>query len=132
MIDRRERTASAVTKAVAITGIGIAVLYALFLARGALLIIYISVLLAIGFGPVVHAIEHQKRISVGTRRLPRWLAILVIYVVIVGALTMVGLLVVPPLVAQAQELGARLPEYLERFVARHRHRATRSVRWQRR
>jgi predicted PurR-regulated permease PerM len=120
--DRRARTASAVAESVAIVGVGIAVLYALYLARGALLIIYISVLLAVGFGPVVHAIEHQKKISIGTRRLPRWLAILVIYVLIVGALTIVGLLVVPPLVAQSQELWARLPEWLDgaqSFLMRH-------------
>jgi predicted PurR-regulated permease PerM len=120
--DRRRRTASAVAESVAIVGVGIAVLYALFLARGALLIIYISVLLAIGFGPVVHAIEHQTRIPIGTRRLPRWRAILVIYISVVGALTIVGLLVVPPLVTQSQELWARIPEWLDEaqsFLIRH-------------
>jgi predicted PurR-regulated permease PerM len=114
VLDRRQQTASTVAMAVAITAIGIALLYALYLARGAVLIVYISVLLAIGFGPVVHAIEHQRRIPIGTRRLPRWLAILVVYIALVGVLTMVGLLVVPPLVAQSQELWARLPEWLER------------------
>jgi predicted PurR-regulated permease PerM len=119
--DRRTRTASAVAESVAIAGVGIAVLYALFLARGALLIVYISVLLAIGFGPVVHAIEHQSRIPIGTR-VPRWLAILVIYILIVGSLTIVGLLVVPPLVAQSEELWARIPEWLDgaqSFLMRH-------------
>ena len=122
MADRRTRTASTVAESVAIVGVGIAVLYALFLARGALLILYVSVLLAVGFAPVVHAIEHQKKIPIGTRRLPRWLAILVIYVLIVGSLAIVGLLVVPPLVAQSQELWARIPEWLDRaqsFLIRH-------------
>jgi predicted PurR-regulated permease PerM len=112
--DRRERTASTVAEAVAVAAIGVALVWALYLARGALLIIYISVLLSIGFAPVVHAIEHQKKIPIGTRRFPRWLAILVVYVVIVGSLIVIGLLVVPPLISQAQELWARFPEWLDR------------------
>jgi predicted PurR-regulated permease PerM len=50
----------------------------------------------------------------GNERAPRWLAILLIYITIVGALTVVGLLVVPPLVQQAQELWRRAPELLDR------------------
>ena len=50
-----------------------------FVARDALIIIYVSALVAIGFGPVVRAIEHQTLVPVGTARLPRWLAILVVY-----------------------------------------------------
>jgi predicted PurR-regulated permease PerM len=108
--------------AVAVAAAGVAVVWGLYLARGALLIIYISTLLSIGFAPVVHAIEHQRRIPVGTRRLPRWLAILVVYLVIVGSLTIVGLMVVPPLVSQSQELWQRLPEWLDQgqaFLMRH-------------
>jgi predicted PurR-regulated permease PerM len=89
----------------------------MYLARNALLIIYVSGLLAIGFGPVVRAIEHQTVVPVNTRRLPRWLAILAVYIVIFGALTMVGLLVVPPLVDQARELWTRIPVLLERGQA---------------
>lgn len=101
-------------RAVAITALAVVFLWALYVARYALLIIYVSMLLAIGFGPVVHAIEHQTLVPMVTRRLPRWLAILIVYVVIVGALTVVGLLVIPPLVDQAQELWTRLPSLLDR------------------
>jgi predicted PurR-regulated permease PerM len=121
MIDRRERTTSAVAKSFAIVAIGVAVVWALYLARDAILIIYISGLLAIGFGPLVHAIEHQRTVPIG-KRLPRWLAILVVYLVIVGVLTLVGLLVIPPLMAQVQELWIRLPDWLDRgqtFLMRH-------------
>jgi predicted PurR-regulated permease PerM len=109
---RRALTSATVARVVAIAGAGIAAMWAMYLARGALLLIYISVLLAIGFGPVVRAIEHQTLVPVGTRRLPRWLAILVIYVAIVGTLTAVGLMVVPPLIDQAAELWRRLPELI--------------------
>jgi predicted PurR-regulated permease PerM len=85
----------------------------LFLARDALIVIYVSVLLAIGFGPVVRAIERHP-VKRGDRRLPRWFAILVVYLMIVCALTITGFLVVPPLVEQAQELWVRLPSLLDR------------------
>jgi len=73
------------------------------------------VLLAIGFAPLVRAIEHQKIVPVVTRRLPRWLAILIIYLVIVAILIVIGLLVVPPLVTQAQQLWKALPDIVDRF-----------------
>ncbi len=108
--------AASISKFLGLAALGAAVVWAAYLARDALLVIYISVLLAIGFGPVVHAIEHQKTIPVA-RRLPRWLAILIVYVAIVGTLTLVGLLVVPPLVSQAQELWAQLPTLLDKGQA---------------
>jgi predicted PurR-regulated permease PerM len=84
--------------------------WALFLVRSALLLIYISALVAIGLSPIVGAIERRKLI--GPRRLPRWLAILIIYLVFLGVLVGVGLLIVPPLVTQARELWSALPRML--------------------
>lgn len=104
--------AGAVARAVVTTALTLAALAALYIARSALLVIYISVLLAIGLGPLVRYLEHAA--APGTQRLPRWLAILLIYLTIVGALTIVGLLVVPPLIEQAQQLWHRLPELLGR------------------
>jgi predicted PurR-regulated permease PerM len=111
---RRDDSLKRTAAAVALTALAVVVLWAMYVARHALLLVYISVLLAIGFGPLVRAIEHQKKIPVGSRRLPRWLAILVVYIVIVGALTVVGLLVVPPLVAQSGELWDKLPSLIDR------------------
>jgi predicted PurR-regulated permease PerM len=105
-------TAGAVGRAVITIALSAAVLAAMYFARHALLIAYISGLLATGLGPLVHYIEHAA--APGTQRLPRALAILLIYLFIVGVLTIVGLLVVPPLTEQAQELGRRLPELLDR------------------
>jgi predicted PurR-regulated permease PerM len=45
-----------------------------------------------------------------SRRLPRWVAILIIYVCFIGALVGVGRLVIPPLVEQARGLWAVLPD----------------------
>ena len=98
----------------AMTALAVALASALFIARDALILIYISLLIAIGFGPVVRAIEHQHLVPVGTKRLPRWLAILVVYFVIIGVLVGIAALVVPPLVDQAQELWRELPSLFNR------------------
>jgi len=100
--------------AIVVTALAVALVTALFIARDALILIYISMLVALGFSPVVHAIEHQRVISVGTKRLPRWLAILVVYLFVIGVLASVAALVIPPLVEQAQELWRELPSLLNR------------------
>jgi predicted PurR-regulated permease PerM len=100
--------------AVGFTALAVVVLFAMYVASGALLLVYVSVLLAIGFGPLVRAIEHQKRIPVGSRRLPRWLAILVVYLVILGVIAILGMLVIPPLVRQGGELWQQLPRFFAR------------------
>ena len=63
------------------TALAVIVLWCAFLVRDVLLLIYVSGLLAIGFSPVVRLIERQKVLPIGTRRFPRWLAILVLYLV---------------------------------------------------
>ena len=91
---------------------GFAILLAiLWQARDALLLVYISSLIAMGFSPLVKLIErpHPKTGEHGTRRVPRWLAILAIYVVIMAAVVLLGLLVIPPLVAQGSALWAKIP-----------------------
>lgn len=86
-------------------------LAALWAARSALMLIYVSALIAMGFAPIVRVIE-GRRMRI---RIPRWLAILAIYISIIAIFVIVGLMVVPPLVAQAAGLWARLPEDFNRF-----------------
>jgi predicted PurR-regulated permease PerM len=92
-----------------------ALLWALYLVRGALLLIYISALVAIGFSPIVARIE-RRRVA-GRRRLPRWAAILVIYLTLIGTLVGIGLMVVPPLVAQTREFVTAIPDLLHKGQA---------------
>jgi predicted PurR-regulated permease PerM len=105
---------------VAGTAILVAILWA---AREALLLVYISALIAMGFSPIVGVLER-------VRGVPRWLAILVIYLAIVAVLVLVGLLIIPPLVAQAATLWAKIPTYFNEFqtyLIRHKlmvHRVT--------
>jgi predicted PurR-regulated permease PerM len=94
---------------------------ALWLARDALMLIYVSALIAMGFAPLVQVLERPR--SKARRRLPRWFAILVIYVTIVAILALVALAVVPPLIAQAAALWAKMPEefdHFQRFLIRYK------------
>jgi predicted PurR-regulated permease PerM len=99
---------------IAMTALAVILLWAAFLVRHVLLLIYISGLLAIGFSPIVRLIERQKALPIGARRLPRWLAILTLYLVIIGALTGIGFMVFPPLYEQAQQFWTELPAMINR------------------
>ena len=70
---------------IAMTALAVILLWAAFLVRDVLLLLYISGLLAIGFSPIVRLIERQQVLPIGSRRFPRWLAILVLYLAILGA-----------------------------------------------
>ena len=106
-----------------LTTAGVAILLAvLWAAREAVMLVYVSALIAMGFSPLVKLIE-RPRPGIGRRRIPRWLAILVIYASIVAAVVLVGLMIIPPLVAQGESLWARLPNEFNRlqaFFIRHK------------
>jgi predicted PurR-regulated permease PerM len=95
------------------TALAVVILWAAFLARKALLLIYISVLLAIGFSSVVAFIE-RVRLRPSDRRVPHWAAILILYVLIFGGVAFIGMLIVPPLVSQAQAFWREVPVLFER------------------
>ena len=89
----------------AMTALAVGIFWAAYLVRDILLLLYVSGLLAIGFSPIVRLIERQKVLPIGSRRFPRWLAILVLYLAIIGMLALIGMLVVPPLAEQGQQLS---------------------------
>jgi len=108
VISDRDYTSRMLQTVAAVAG-AVVLLAALWAAREALLLIYISALTAMGFSPLVRLIE-RPRPDDGRQRVPRWLAILTVYGTIVSILILLALAVVPPLVAQAEQLWARLPE----------------------
>ena len=87
----------------------VAIAWALYLVRGALLLIYMAALVAIGLAPIAAAIE-RWRVPRANGALPRWVAILIIYLLFLGALISLALLVIPPLVTQARELWSAIPQ----------------------
>jgi predicted PurR-regulated permease PerM len=94
-----------------VAGVAI-VLAVLWAAREALMLVYISALVAMGFSPLVRHLERPRKHQ---RRVPRWLAILLIYSAILAIIMLVGLAVIPPLVAQAEALWTRMPAEFNKF-----------------
>jgi predicted PurR-regulated permease PerM len=88
-------------------------LWAMYLVRRPLLWIYVAALFATGLAPLVNIIEKRNRWGVGKRRLPRPVAILVIYGTVIASLTGLGFAVIPPLVRQSQEFWKNLPRYMD-------------------
>jgi predicted PurR-regulated permease PerM len=127
MLSDRDFTRRMVQTVATVAGVGI-LLAILWVARDAVLLVYISALLAMGLSPLVKIIERRREGT--TRRVPRWLAILSIYAVLVAVVVLIGLLVLPPLVAQGSALWAKLPtefNRLQSFLIKHRlltHRVT--------
>jgi predicted PurR-regulated permease PerM len=86
---------SLIRYAIGMTALAGILLYAAYLVRDVLLLLYVSGLFALGFSPIVRLIERQKLLPIGQSRFPRWLAILLLYLVIIGTLVGIGMLVVP-------------------------------------
>jgi len=96
-----------------VSAVGI-VMAALYAARDALMLIYVSALIAMGFSPLVRIIERPRQRG-GRRRVPRVLAILVIYLAVIVGVVLLGLMIVPPLVDQATTLWSGMPQHFNRF-----------------
>jgi predicted PurR-regulated permease PerM len=77
----------------------------LYLIRSVIELILISVFLAVALGPAVDFFARR-----GLRR--GW-AILVVYLLLAGAIVGVGLLVVPPIVNQVNDLAKNIPHYID-------------------
>jgi predicted PurR-regulated permease PerM len=95
---------------------GVFAAWVLYTIRGTIITVYVSALFAMGISPLVKAIERQRAISVG-KRLPRWFAILIIYATIIAVIVSLGMIVIPPLVDQAEDLWRNLPERFARAQA---------------
>jgi len=83
---------------------------AIYAGRSALLVIYISVLIATGLMPIVRHFERALGRTVG--RPPRWIAATIVYAGFLAGLIAIGLLIVPTVVDQADELRRRVPSLL--------------------
>jgi predicted PurR-regulated permease PerM len=89
--------------------VAVALCWALWEVRNALVLVYITALVAIGLSPLVNAIERKRFIR---QRVPRWVAILVIYLAVVGSIIGAAILVIPPIVMQARELAMEFPRLM--------------------
>ena len=100
------------------------VVAAMWAARAALMLIYVSAIIAMGFSPMVRFADRSRRAGGEKRvRVRRTLAILMIYVTIIAVFVAVAVTVVPPLADQASQLWDRLPKLFrdfQDFLRRHR------------
>ncbi len=96
--------------------ITIVALWALYLIRAQLLLIYVCMLFATGLSPLVRWIERRR--APGRRRLPRPVAILLTYATVAGILVGIGYAVLPPLIEQSQALWKDLPERADQIQQR--------------
>ena len=97
----------------------VALLWLVYLARQALLLIYVSALLAMGIAPLVRWVERRR--VLGPRAIPRPVAVLSVFVVTFAVLTGVAFVIVPRLVRQARGFAKDVPRWFaemqERLVA---------------
>lgn len=89
--------------------LAVLLLWIAYLARYAILLVYISALLATGFSPIARTIHRHSRIPLLDRQLPRSVAILIVYLAGVAIIAGVSFIVFPPLVDQVQQLVRNLP-----------------------
>lgn len=109
-------------KPLALAASTVILLWLLYLARYAILLVYVSTLIAVGLTPVVHAVERRRLIPFGSGRPPRWLAALLVYLALFLVLAGIAATVLPPLISQAEQLAERLPDMTDqgqRFLVRH-------------
>ncbi len=102
-----------ITRSVVTAILGLTLAICVYLARDVLLTIYFSGLLAIGLSPAVRLLERSRWVDGRRRRIPRWVALLVLYFGFVVVVVVILALVVPPLIAQVQQLIEQLPSYVD-------------------
>jgi predicted PurR-regulated permease PerM len=94
----------AVAKVVLVAAAVVAVLYLAYLIREVIGLFVIAVFFAIAIAPAVNWLDR--------RRVPRWVAILLVYFSIAAAIFGIGLVIVPPLVTGVESLSSDLPGYV--------------------
>ena len=100
--------------AIALVAIGLALLleHVIVEVRTTVRWLLAAVFLALALSPLVDLVE---RVRVRERSLPRWLAILVAYLLFVVAFVLLVVNVIPPIVREIEQLGSQLPGYVKDF-----------------
>jgi predicted PurR-regulated permease PerM len=114
----RDSPRALVVWTLAMTVLTVIIVWTAYLVRDVLLLVYVSSLFAIGFSPLVRWIERIRLPAIGQRRVPRWLAILTIYLTIIAIVVAIGLTIIPPLVQQSRDLTRAAPALINRLQER--------------
>jgi predicted PurR-regulated permease PerM len=104
-MDHAEVSARLVAKVVLVAAAVVAALYFAYLIRDVIGLVVIAAFFAVAIAPAVNWLDK--------RRVPRWLAILLVYLSIAAGIFGIGLLIVPPLVNGIEDLSSDLPGYVD-------------------
>ncbi|NJL02525.1 MAG: AI-2E family transporter [Spirulinaceae cyanobacterium RM2_2_10] len=102
MSERRITVATTTLAAITAGGLLLAILWQL---RGLLVVLAIAIVIAATLAPTVQQVERWG--------LPRWLAVVLVYLGFIATLTGLGLLIGPTVFEQIQRLARKLPGFLE-------------------
>jgi predicted PurR-regulated permease PerM len=102
-----------IARSVTMSIVGITLAIGLYYVRDVLITLYISGLLAVGLSPAVRWLERTRWVDGRRRRIPRWIALLLLYFVFLVFVTIIVALVVPPLIGQIQQLITELPKFAD-------------------
>jgi predicted PurR-regulated permease PerM len=102
----------AILKVLLVTAATAGALYLLYLVRSVLGMVFIAVFLAVALGPAVDLFEKRARV-------PRSLAIVLVYLTILGGIVGLGLLVVPPIVNGVNHFVGKVPTYVQDLRKNH-------------
>ncbi len=92
---------------VILTAIGVlAGLYLLWVIRGVIMLVFIAIFLAVALGPAVDFFQRKLRAK-------RIVAIILTYFSLLLVVTLIGLLVIPPIVEQTAKFVENVPEYVQ-------------------
>jgi predicted PurR-regulated permease PerM len=115
-MDSRSISSRAVVKVVAIVlvAVGVAVLanHVVVEVKTTIRWLCAAIFLALALSPLVDLVGRAR---LRGRRPPRWLAILVAYVIFLAGFVLLVLLVIPPIVREVEQLGSQLPTYVKDF-----------------
>src|SRR5215831_10585201 len=104
---RRVVLVVAIVAAAALVAIGV------WAGRTALLLLYVSLLVAIGLLPIIQRLERATKRP--GRSLPRWVVIVIVYAAFLGIVLALAALVIPAVVDQAEQLARRVPSMLAKW-----------------
>jgi predicted PurR-regulated permease PerM len=104
-MDHAQVSGRAVAKIVLVAAAVVAGLYLAYRIRTVIGLFLIAVFFAVAIAPAVNWLDR--------RRVPRWAAILLVYLGIAGSIFGIGLLIVPPLVTGVENLSSDLPGYVD-------------------
>jgi predicted PurR-regulated permease PerM len=115
-MDSRSISSRAVFKVVAIVlvAVGFALLFNHVVVEVKTTIRWVcaAIFLALALSPLVDLVERAR---IRGRRMPRWLAIIVAYLIFLAGFVFLVLQVIPPIVREVEQLGSQLPSYVKDF-----------------